>query len=95
MRGVATIDTISKTFAWEMALETGERLGMRCASPERTSNVDVGVAEMKIMRSLRLEESARECRLNRVNVAPGFFRVRRRSAATVFEAGALCDYHHE
>ena len=70
-------------------------LGMCCASPERTSNVDVGVAEMKIMRSLWLEESARECRLNRVNVAPGFFWVRRRRAATVFEAGALCDYHHE
>ena len=48
-------------------------LGMCCASPERTSNVDVGVVEMKIMRSLWLEESARECRLNRVNVAPGFF----------------------
>ena len=51
----------SKTFVGEMALQTGERLGMRCASPERTSNVDVGVAEMKIMRSSRLEESAREC----------------------------------
>ena len=36
-------------------------LGMCFASPERTSNVDVGVAEMKIMRSSRLEESAREC----------------------------------
>ena len=34
-------------------------LGMCCATPERTSNVDVGVAEMKIMRSSWLEESAR------------------------------------